>query len=67
MGLWINQRGNQKIPWDKLKWKYNFSKSMGCKKAVLKEKLTADSNIGLPWETIKPQIKNLTYHLQESK
>lgn len=64
MGLWINQRGNQKILWDKLKWKYNFSKSMGCRKAVLKGKLIANSNIGLPQETIKSQIKNLTYHLK---
>lgn len=45
-------------------WNHNFPKSMGCRKAVLKGKLIANSNIGLPQETIKSQIKNLTYHLK---
>ena len=46
-----NQRGNQKIPWDKWNSKWHFSKSVWCSKSSLKRK--AYSNTGLPQETRK--------------
>ena len=56
MGQWRNQRGNQKIPQDKCKWKHNFPKSMGCSKSSQRE---AYSDTGLPQEIRKTQINNL--------
>ena len=32
VGYWRNQRGNQKIPWNKLKCKHNAPKSTECRK-----------------------------------
>ena len=51
MGQWWNQRGNQKIPQEKWKYKYNFPKSMGCGKSSSKRGVHA--NTGLPQETRK--------------
>ena len=36
MDHWRNQRGNQKIPRDKWKWKHNDPKPMDAAKAVLR-------------------------------
>ena len=41
MDPWRNQRGNQKIPRDRWKWKYNDPKPMGCSKSVLRGKFIA--------------------------
>ena len=51
MGQWRSQRGNQKITWDKLKWKHNTPKSMECSKSSSKREVY--SNTGLPQETRK--------------
>ena len=51
MGQWRNQRGNQKIPGDKWKWKRNSPKSMGWSKSSSKREGYSDT--GLPWETRK--------------
>ena len=42
---WSNQRGNQKIPWDKGKWKQDFPKSMGCSKNCSKREVYSDTGI----------------------
>ena len=49
MDLWINQRGNQTLPKDKLKWKHNASKPMGCSKSSSKREVCNNTN--LPQET----------------
>ena len=60
MDHWRNQRGNQKIPRDKWKWKYNNPKPMGCSKSSSKRDVY--SNTILPQETRKVSNKqrNLT-------
>ena len=41
MDQWINQRENEKIHAEKLKWKHNNPKSLGCSKSVLRGKFIA--------------------------
>ena len=48
---WRNQRGNQKIPRDKWKWKHNDPKPMGCSKSSSKWEVY--SNTILSQERIK--------------
>ena len=62
-GQWKSQRGNQKIIWDKWKWKYNFPKSMGCSKSSSKREVYSDIN--LPQETRKNSKHSLNYYLEE--
>ena len=50
IGQWRNETGNQKIQ-GKLKWKYNFPKSMGCSKRSYKREVYSD--ISPPQETRK--------------
>ena len=52
MGQLQNQRGNQKIPQDKYKWKHENSKSMGCSKSRSKKRKVY-SDTGLPLGTRK--------------
>ena len=58
---WWNQRGNQKIPGDKLKWKHNNPKFIGCTESSLKREVY--SNKSLPQE--KSQRNNLNLHLNK--
>jgi len=60
MDHWRNQRGNQKIPRDKWKWKHNDPKPIGCSKSSSKRKTY--SNTVLPQEsrTISNKQPNLT-------
>ena len=51
MSQWRNQRGNHKIPHDRSKCKYNFSKSMRYSKSSSKREVY--SNTGLSQETRK--------------
>ena len=51
MRQWRNQGGNQKIFWDKWKWKHNFPKSMKCNKRTSEREVYSDT--GLPQETWK--------------
>ena len=51
MDQWGNQRGNQKIPQGKWKWRDNFPKSVGHIQNNFKRKVY--SNIGLPQEIRK--------------
>ena len=60
-GTGWNQRGNQKVPQDKCKWKYNFPKSIRCNKSSSKREVSA--NTGLSQETIKILHKKF-YHLK---
>ena len=58
-----NQRGNQKTPADKWKWKHsgpNGPKSMGFSKSTSKKEVYSDTS--LPQET---NNLNLTLHLKE--
>jgi len=53
----INKWGNQKIPWDKWKWKPKTPKFMGCSKRSLEREVYSD--IGLLQETnANKQIPN---------
>ena len=58
---WRNPRGNKKIPRDKLQQKHNYPKPVGCSKSSSKREVYSDK--GIPQETKKTQINNLTYHL----
>ena len=60
MSHWRTQRGNQKIPGDKWKWKHNDPESMECSKNISKREIY--SNTCLPQETRKISNKqsNLT-------
>ena len=60
MDHWRNQRGNQKIPREKWKWKHDDPKPMGCSKSSSKREVY--SNTTLPQETRKISNKkpNLT-------
>ena len=51
MDHWRNQRGNFKILRDKLKWKHNDPKPMGCGKNSSKREVY--TNTRLPQETRK--------------
>ena len=57
VGHWRNQRGNQKIPWNKLKCKHNASKSTECRKSSLKREVYGDT--GLHQETRRVSNKQL--------
>ena len=63
MGCWKNQRRNQKINGDKLKWKHNDQKSTGCSRSSSKRKFIA-IQVYLR-EQEKSHINNLTLHLKE--
>ena len=62
---WVNNKIKEeiKIYWDKWKWKQNNPKSIGHNKSSPKRKL--HNNTGLFWETRKPQMHNLNFHLKE--
>ena len=62
MDHWRNQRGNQKIPRDKWKWKHNDPKTMGCSKISSKREVY--SNTIVSQETRKIS-NNLTLHLKQ--
>ena len=64
MGQWRNQRGNQKIPQDKLKWKHNTLESMGCNKISTNRELDNNKKVFVKKQE-KSQINNLTYNLKE--
>ena len=51
MDHWRNQRGNQKMPRDKWKWKHNNPKLMGHSKSISKREVY--SNTSLPQEIRK--------------
>ena len=51
MNHWRNQRGNQKLPRDKWKWKHDDPRPMGCRKSSSKREIYSDT--GLPQETRK--------------
>ena len=63
MGQWWSQRRNEKIPQDKQKWKYNFTKSMECSKSNSKREGHSDEE--LLQETRKISNKHLNHHVQE--
>ena len=52
---WRNQRGNQKVPWDKWKWKHSIPKSLGCSKRSSTKEVYNDT--GLSKETRKNSNK----------
>ena len=54
-----NQRGNQNLPGDKLKWIHNDPKSGGCSKSSSKREVYSDTS--LPQETRK--ISNKQFKL----
>ena len=62
MGQKLNQGRNQKITWNKWKWKHN-TKSMGHRESNPKREI--HSITGLFQETRKSSNKNLTLHLKE--
>ena len=59
VGQWRNQRGIQKIPRDKWKWKHNFPKSMGCNKSSSKEKVNSDTSLPQKTREISGKQANL--------
>ena len=61
IGTGWNQRGNQKVPQDKCKWKHNFPKSIRCNKSSSNREVSA--NTGLSQETRKILHKT-SYHLK---
>ena len=42
---WRNQRGNQKIPGGKRKWKHDDPKPMGCSKSSSKREVYSDTSL----------------------
>ena len=62
MGQRLNQRGNQKILWDKWQQKHNPTKSMGCSKSSPKREV--HSNKGLPQKTRKITSKQPNLQLK---
>ena len=60
-----NQRGSQKIPWDKQKWKYNILKSLGPSKRCSKRKVHSDTSLPQKKKREQFQLNNLTLHLKE--
>ena len=44
---WWNQRGNQKIPWDKRPWEHNDMKSVASSKSSLKREVCSNKRISL--------------------
>ena len=62
MDHWRNQRGNQKIPGDKWKWKHDDPKPVGHSKSRSKREVYSDTL--LPQETRKVSNK-LTLHLKK--
>ena len=70
MDHWRNQRGNQNMPRDKWKQKYNDPKPVRCRKAALSGKFTlplTSGNILKKKNTQKPQINNLALHLKQTE
>ena len=63
MVYWRNQKGNQKTPEDKWKWKYNNPNLMGHIKTSSLPMRGVYNDTGLPQETRK--ISNLTLYLKE--
>lgn len=57
---WGNPKENQKIPWEKLKWKHSTPKSTVYAKTFLRGKIIV---IWLSQEISKTQINNLTYQI----
>ena len=76
MGQWKNQRGNQKITWDKRKWKHDYpnlwnaakealrgkfmAKSMGCHKISFKREVYGNSGFPLETRNISSKQPNLS-------
>lgn len=65
MGQQWDQGRNQKIPWEKWKWKHKDPKFMGHSESSPKREI--HSNTGLPKETRKSQMNSLSLHLREWK
>ena len=63
MDHWRNQRGNQKIPWDKWKLKHKNPNLYDAAKAVLRGKFIAIQSYLRKQE--KSQINNLNLHLKQ--
>ena len=59
---WRSQRGNEKEPGDKWKWKYTDPKPMRCNKSSTERKVYSDTS--LPQETRKISNNNLILHLK---
>ena len=62
---WRNQRGNQKIPRDRWKWKHNDAKPTRCSKNSSKREVC--SNIVLPQETRKVSNKQPNFITKPSR
>ena len=54
---------NQKVPWNKWKWRHNNLKSVGHRESNPKREI--HSMTGLSQKQEKAQINNLTLHLKE--
>ena len=65
MDHWRNQRGNQKIPRDKWKWKHNDPKPMGCSKSSSKREVYSNTILPQEMKEKKAQINNLNLHLKQ--
>lgn len=61
IGQWRNEKGNQKISWDKWKCKHNFPKSMGCIKSSSMREVCSDTYLK---KQEKSEINKLKYHLR---
>ena len=59
-----DQGRNQKIPWNKSKWRHNNPKSVGCWKSNPKREISSITGLSQKKQE-KAQIKNLTSHLKE--
>ena len=59
MDHWRSQRGNQKIPRDEWKWKYNDPKPMVWSKSSTNRRVYSDTN--LPQEIRKISIKTYNF------
>ena len=57
-GYWRNQKGSQKISWNKWQWKHDNSKRMGCSKSSSKREVCS--------HTILSQAKRKTPNRQSN-
>ena len=60
------ERGNQKIPKDKWKWKHADKKSMKCSKHSSKKEIYSDTNLPQEIGKVSNKQPNLTYAGQEA-
>ena len=60
----MDEKWNQKLPWNKWKWKHNNAKLMGCSKSSSKREVHSYIQAYLKKEEIS-KINKLNLHLKE--